>query len=115
MDENHIWTNYQHHPCANICQRWPTPWWVNSASAMERSLLQFLGLAISMITGRMWDTMETFYSWIVAFSCFNLVPLLGTPENAGVMQRFRPFLGLPIRGQGGRCTAAGTYRGSLSP
>ena len=41
--------------------------WVNSASVMGRSLVHLLGLAIHMITGQMWDTMEIF---IFGFCCF---------------------------------------------
>ena len=39
----------------------------SSASMMGRSLVQLLGLAISMFASRMWDTMEFF---IFAFCCF---------------------------------------------
>ena len=65
---------------------------------------------------RMGDTMEIFYFWfLLLFLCFDFAPLLGIPENAGFMQHFRPLLGPPIRGHGGRCTAAGTDRESLCP
>ena len=67
------------------CQRWLVPW-VNSASVMARSLVQFPGLAISRFAGRMWDTMEIFYFCVLLLFCaLILSPLLGTPENAGVM------------------------------
>ena len=23
-----MWTKYQYHPCAEVCQRWPIPYWV---------------------------------------------------------------------------------------
>ena len=84
MDENHIGPKYQYHPCADIYQRWPEPKWVKSASTMGRSLVP--GQAIFVLTVRMRDAMEIFYSWFLLLFCaLILSPLLGTPENAGVM------------------------------
>ena len=67
MDENHIGPN------------------INTIPVKHLSLVHLLGLAISMITGRMWETMEIFYFWFLLLFCVLILSLLsGSPENAGV-------------------------------
>ena len=63
-------------------------------SVMGRSLVHLLGLAISMITGRMCDTMEIFYFWfLLLFLCFDLLPFVGEPRECRGYIAFPPLFG----------------------
>ena len=69
-----------------VFQGTKTPGLFRLQCSTRRSLVQFPGLAISMITRRIWDTMENYHFWfLLLFYALILSPLLGTPENAGVM------------------------------
>ena len=46
FETENIRPKYQSHSCAVVCQRWPVLQWLNGASVIERSLVQFQGLAI---------------------------------------------------------------------
>ena len=76
------------HPCAQVCQSWPYPSGYNSATAIGRSWVQTTVGSICRAVGRIRDTTGQFlflFFLLFFFFALTLSPLLGIPENAGVM------------------------------
>ena len=99
MDQKYIGPNINTIPArAVICQRWPIPSRVSNASVIERSLVQFLGLAICRNQGRVRDTEQTCpRPLFIALLCLEFVPFVGDPRERMGYVAIPPTVGPPRR------------------
>ena len=79
-----------------------------------KSVVQFLRWAICRNYSIDWDTKANYFFFLLCGALI-LSPFLGTPENAGVTQQFRPLLG-PQEGRGYAATESGILKkGMVQP
>ena len=87
MDENHIGPNINTILVQTPVRDGPYPViLIKPCFCHGKVQVQFVGQAIFVLIDRICDTMGIFYFWfLLVFCALILSPLLGNPENAGVM------------------------------